>query len=68
MEKLTLRHLSSSLTILLSPGFTLGLQMEDQVVSAPGLVITIITDKSRVARDEDRVTSDSRGGGSRVAP
>lgn len=68
MEKLTLRHLSSSLTILLSPWLTLGLQMEDQVVSAPGLVITIITDKSRVARDEDRVTSDSRGSGSGVAP
>ena len=68
MNKLTLRHLSSSLTILLSPGFTLGLEVDDQVVSAPGLVITIITDESRVARDEDGVTSDSRGGRSRVAP
>ena len=68
MNKLTLRHLTRGLTILLSPVFTLGLQVDDQVVSAPGLVVTIITEESRVARDEDRVTSDSRGGRGRVAP
>ena len=67
MNKLSLRHLSC-LDVLLSPGLTLGLQVEDQVVSAPGLVITIITNESWVARDQDWVTPDSRGGGSRIAP
>ena len=52
MNKLSLGHLSR-LDILLSPGLTLGLQVEEQVVTAPGLVITIITDESRVSRDQD---------------
>ena len=52
MNKLSLGHLRR-LDILLSPGLTLGLQVEDQVVTAPGLVITIITDESRISRDED---------------
>ena len=52
MNKLGLGHLSC-LNVLLSPGLTLSLQVEDQVVSAPGLVITIITDKSWVSGDQD---------------